>query len=143
MKFSPTAILLRRQWRDNDSPLLKAFPEILRALIGKLKHLIPTLNGPAVWCTVGVCASRSSNYRISTSWTSWISASKGISTLKQNSVAFKLMTTEAKTMRSLRFHKTSSLDDLRVEEVPIPTPSEDEVLVQVKAAAINPSDVKN
>ena len=53
------------------------------------------------------------------------------------------MTTEAKTMRSLRFHKTSSLDDLRVEEVPIPTPSEDEVLVQVKAAAINPSDVKN
>src|SRR6476469_5742875 len=78
MKFSPTAILLRRQWRDNDSPLLKAFPEILRALIGKLKHLIPTLNGPAVWCTVGVCASRSSNYRISTSWTSWISTSKGI-----------------------------------------------------------------
>ena len=64
-------------------------------------------------------------------------------TLEQNSVAFKLMTTEAKTMRSLRFHKTSSLDDLRVEEVPIPTPSEDEVLVQVKAAAINPSDVKN
>lgn len=42
------------------------------------------------------------------------------------------------------YHQTTNdLPDLRVEEVPIPTPSEDEVLVQVKAAAINPSDVKN
>jgi NADPH:quinone reductase len=46
-------------------------------------------------------------------------------------------------MRALRFQKTGSLDNLSVQEVPVPTPAAGEVLVQVKAAAINPSDVKN
>ena len=46
-------------------------------------------------------------------------------------------------MRALRFHQTGSLDELRLEEVPTPVPRADEVLVQVKAAAINPSDIKN
>jgi NADPH:quinone reductase len=46
-------------------------------------------------------------------------------------------------MRALRFAKTGSLDELNVRDVPIPTPAPGEVLVQVKAAAINPSDVKN
>jgi NADPH:quinone reductase len=46
-------------------------------------------------------------------------------------------------MRALKFHQTGSLDDLRIEEVPVPTPAPGEVLVQVKAAAINPSDIKN
>ena len=46
-------------------------------------------------------------------------------------------------MRALRFHKTGSLDNLIVEDVPIPTPGPDEVLVQVMAAAVNPSDLKN
>ena len=46
-------------------------------------------------------------------------------------------------MRALRFHKTGSLDDLPVEEVSMPRPAAGEVLVQVRAAAINPSDVKN
>ncbi len=46
-------------------------------------------------------------------------------------------------MRALRFQKTGSLDELRVEAVPKPVPVAGEVLVQVKAAAINPSDVKN
>jgi NADPH2:quinone reductase len=46
-------------------------------------------------------------------------------------------------MRALRFEKTGSLDELSVREVPIPTPTAGEVLVQVKAAAVNPSDVKN
>jgi len=46
-------------------------------------------------------------------------------------------------MRALKFHQTGSLDNLRVEEVPLPIPGAGEVLVQVKAAAINPSDVKN
>src|ERR1700722_5421572 len=46
-------------------------------------------------------------------------------------------------MRALRFQKTGSLDELRVEDVPKPVPIAGEVLVQVKAAAINPSDVKN
>ena len=46
-------------------------------------------------------------------------------------------------MRALRFEKTGSLDELSIREVPIPTPAPGEVLVQVKAAAVNPSDVKN
>jgi NADPH:quinone reductase len=46
-------------------------------------------------------------------------------------------------MRALKFHQVGSLDDLRVEELPPPTPAVGEVLVQVKAAAINPSDIKN
>jgi NADPH2:quinone reductase len=46
-------------------------------------------------------------------------------------------------MRALRFEKTGSLDELSIREVPIPTPAAGEILVQVKAAAINPSDVKN
>ena len=46
-------------------------------------------------------------------------------------------------MRALRFHKIGSLDDLSIEEIPVPIPATGEVLLQVKAAAINPSDVKN
>jgi NADPH2:quinone reductase len=46
-------------------------------------------------------------------------------------------------MRALRFEKTGSLDELSLQEVPKPTPAAGDVLVQVKAAAINPSDVRN
>src|ERR1700758_4679672 len=46
-------------------------------------------------------------------------------------------------MQALKFYQTGSLDDLRIEEVPMPTPGPGEVLVQVKAAAVNPSDIKN
>ena len=46
-------------------------------------------------------------------------------------------------MRALKFDQTGSLDDLHMEEVPLPTPAAGEVLVEVKAAAINPSDIKN
>jgi NADPH:quinone reductase len=46
-------------------------------------------------------------------------------------------------MRALRFHKTGSLDNLTVKEVPLPAPAPAEVLIEVKAAAINPSDIKN
>src|SRR6266403_4732528 len=46
-------------------------------------------------------------------------------------------------MRALKFYQTGSLDDLRVEEVTVPIPAEGEVLVEVKAAAINPSDIRN
>jgi NADPH2:quinone reductase len=35
------------------------------------------------------------------------------------------------------------LDNLQVEELPMPVPKAGEVLVQVFAAAINPSDAKN
>ena len=46
-------------------------------------------------------------------------------------------------MRALRFHQKGDLGALRVEEVPAPVPGADEVLVRVRAAAVNPSDVKN
>ncbi len=46
-------------------------------------------------------------------------------------------------MRALRFEKTGSLDGLSLRDIPVPAPAEGEVLVQVKAAAINPSDIKN
>lgn len=46
-------------------------------------------------------------------------------------------------MHALRFEKTGNLDFLQVQEIAKPAPAPGEVLVQVKAAAINPSDVKN
>jgi NADPH:quinone reductase len=56
-------------------------------------------------------------------------------------LAFRL--SPEKAMRALRFEETGSLDGLRIRDIPVPTPGGGEVLVQVKAAAINPSDVKN
>jgi NADPH:quinone reductase len=46
-------------------------------------------------------------------------------------------------MRGLFFRQTGSLDNLTVEELPMPIPRAGEVLVKIAAAAINPSDVKN
>jgi NADPH:quinone reductase len=46
-------------------------------------------------------------------------------------------------MRALRFEKTGSIDQLVIKDIPTPIPGSGEVLVQVKAAAVNPSDIKN
>ncbi len=46
-------------------------------------------------------------------------------------------------MKALRFEKTGSLDGLTLEAIPEPASTHGEVLVRVKAAAVNPSDVKN
>jgi NADPH:quinone reductase-like Zn-dependent oxidoreductase len=46
-------------------------------------------------------------------------------------------------MKSLRFRKFGPPAVLEIDEVPRPEPRNGEALVQVKAAAINPSDVKN
>jgi len=46
-------------------------------------------------------------------------------------------------MRALRFDKTGSLNDLKISDIPKPVPGPNEVLVEVEAAAINPSDIKN
>jgi NADPH2:quinone reductase len=46
-------------------------------------------------------------------------------------------------MKALRFEKTGSLDELKIAEVPRPEPASGNVLVEVKAAALNPSDAKN
>jgi len=46
-------------------------------------------------------------------------------------------------MRALRFDKTGSLDDLKLAEVARPAPGQGEVLVRIRAAAVNPSDIKN
>jgi NADPH2:quinone reductase len=44
-------------------------------------------------------------------------------------------------MKALRFTEFGPPSVLRIEEVPIPQPSDGEALVRVKAAAINPSDI--
>jgi len=46
-------------------------------------------------------------------------------------------------MKALRFEKTGSLDELKIQGIPRPEPVPGTVLVEVKAAALNPSDVKN
>ena len=46
-------------------------------------------------------------------------------------------------MKALQFSATGDLNTLRYEEVATPVPAAGEVLVQVKAAGLNPSDVKN
>ena len=46
-------------------------------------------------------------------------------------------------MKALQFTATGDLANLRLVDVAMPVPSADEVLVQVKAAGLNPSDVKN
>jgi NADPH2:quinone reductase len=48
-----------------------------------------------------------------------------------------------KTMRALRFERLGSLDGLSLQDIPVTIPAGGEVLVQMKAAAINPSDIKN
>lgn len=52
-------------------------------------------------------------------------------------------TQEERKMKGLRFHEVGNLSNLKVEEIEIPKLRNDEALVQVKAFAINPSDVKN
>src|SRR4051812_6767323 len=46
-------------------------------------------------------------------------------------------------MRAVVIHKFGDPKDLRVEEIPTPVPGHGEMLVEVRAAAINPSDIKN
>src|SRR4051812_36198298 len=46
-------------------------------------------------------------------------------------------------MRAMRFHEFGALSEARVDEVSKPTPGPCKVLVRVRAAAVNPSDVKN
>src|SRR5215468_3881763 len=46
-------------------------------------------------------------------------------------------------MKALRFSKFGPPSVLTIEEIPRPDPRDGEALIQVKAAAINPSDVKN
>ena len=46
-------------------------------------------------------------------------------------------------MLAVVIHQFGSPAQLKVEEVPTPEPREDEILIEIKAASINPSDVKN
>src|ERR1700757_28580 len=46
-------------------------------------------------------------------------------------------------MKALRFEATGSLDNLRLVHVPPPRPQPEEVVVEVRAAGLNPSDCKN
>jgi NADPH:quinone reductase-like Zn-dependent oxidoreductase len=46
------------------------------------------------------------------------------------------------TMKAVRIHEFGGPEVLRVEEVPIPQPQADEVLVKIHAASVNPVDYK-
>ncbi|MFK3972716.1 zinc-binding alcohol dehydrogenase family protein [Pseudomonas sp. NPDC087358] len=46
-------------------------------------------------------------------------------------------------MKALQFSRTGDLAALQVVDLPTPVPAQGEVLVQIKAAGLNPSDVKN
>jgi NADPH:quinone reductase-like Zn-dependent oxidoreductase len=46
-------------------------------------------------------------------------------------------------MKALRFHEFGDLSKLKLEEIPPPVPATGEVRIQVRAASINPSDVRN
>jgi NADPH2:quinone reductase len=54
-----------------------------------------------------------------------------------------MTTSSTNLMKALRFAEFGPPSVLRIEEVAIPEPGEGEALVQVKAAAINPSDIVN
>lgn len=45
-------------------------------------------------------------------------------------------------MKAVRFGEYGGIDVLRVEDVPVPVPAADQVLVRVKAAGINPGEAK-
>lgn len=45
-------------------------------------------------------------------------------------------------MKAIRFDKYGGIDVLRVADVPVPEPSQGEVLIKVKAASINPGEAK-
>ena len=46
-------------------------------------------------------------------------------------------------MKALQFANTGALANLQVVDLPIPEPGDDEVRVQITAAGLNPSDLKN
>ena len=50
-------------------------------------------------------------------------------------------TTNAHNMKAIRFHQYGGLDVLQYEDVPRPEPQPGEVLIQVRAASINPFDL--
>ena len=43
-------------------------------------------------------------------------------------------------MKAVLFTRFGPPDVLRIEDVPTPTPTDDEVLVRVRAASLNPAD---
>ena len=46
------------------------------------------------------------------------------------------------TMRAARIHEYGGADVVRFEDAPVPTPGDDEVLIRVQAAGVNPADWK-
>ena len=53
-----------------------------------------------------------------------------------------MITTKEQTMRAVRIHQYGSTETLQLEQIEIPKINSDDVLIQVKSAAINPVDWK-
>jgi len=60
-----------------------------------------------------------------------------------NSGQFKIYSFNRGFMKALIFREKGSLSNLKLEECPEPAPGANEVLIELKAASINPSDFKN
>lgn len=54
----------------------------------------------------------------------------------------KISKATGKSMQAIRYHAYGSPENLQVEEIPIPTPKNGEVLIQVKAISLNASDIE-
>lgn len=63
--------------------------------------------------------------------------------LFDDSNVLRFLPLDLNTMKALQFSRTGDLSALEVVELPTPVPAQGEILVQIKAAGLNPSDVKN
>src|SRR3989442_14094281 len=52
-----------------------------------------------------------------------------------------MVTTNTPIMKAIRFHEYGGPEVLQYEDVPRPEPQQGEVLIQVRAAAVNPLDL--
>jgi NADPH:quinone reductase-like Zn-dependent oxidoreductase len=52
----------------------------------------------------------------------------------------KILEVEIRPMQAIVYHRYGSPDVLELDETPIPTPAEGQVLIRVHAASVNPYD---
>lgn len=83
-----------------------------------------------------------SSWPITESHESWSDVGLSVNWVQQASGEFR-QAVKDKTMRALRFHKFGTPDVLQLETVPDPQEDNSHAVVAVRAASVNPSDVRN